>query len=133
MGDETYDELDLGPPPHWEEEWDEDGGYAHATADEEVPDDEPEISPTTSLTRTAGTALCRRLRRYAPHVWRHLGFVPSFAAGVGLVSTFGATVLQAAHPYELGFRCSGWALVLGVGVGLLVHAKTAFARALRAA
>lgn len=133
MGDDTYDELELGPPRPRDEEWDEDDGDARDPAEEETPEDVPEIGPPTSVTRAVGTALGRQLRRYAPRVWRHLGFVPSFAVGVGLVSTFGATVLQAAHPYETGFRCSGWASVLAVGVGLLVHAKTAFMRALRAA
>lgn len=68
--------------------------------------------------------------RHAPATWRRLGFVPSFGLGVGLLTGLGATLAGSRHAVGFGFTCGFWAFVLALGVGLVLHARSAFHRAL---
>lgn len=70
--------------------------------------------------------------RHAPAAWRRLGFVPSFGLGVGLLTGLGAALAGSAHSVGFGFTCGFWAFVLALGVGLVLHARSAFHRALEA-
>jgi hypothetical protein len=68
--------------------------------------------------------------RHAPAAWRRLGFVPSFGLGVGLLTGLAATLARSRHSVAFGFTCGFWAFVLALGVGLVLHARSAFHRAL---
>ena len=70
--------------------------------------------------------------RHAPAAWRRLGFVPSFGLGVGLLTGLAATLARSRHSVAFGFTCGFWAFVLALGVGLVLHARSAFHRALEA-
>jgi hypothetical protein len=72
----------------------------------------------------------RFISRHAPAAWRRLGFVPSFGLGVGLLTGLGATLAGSTRSEAFGFTCGVWAFVLALGVGLVLHARSAFRRAL---
>lgn len=79
----------------------------------------------------AGLAHGRRAwRAHARAAWRHLGFVPSFGIGVGLLAGLGSHLLHNAHPVAFGWRSGAGATLLALGVGLVLHAKSSFLRAL---
>jgi hypothetical protein len=79
---------------------------------------------------TALPATRRFVARHAPAAWRRLGFVPSFGIGVALLTGLGATLAGSRHSVAFGFTCGVWAFVLALGVGLVLHARSAFHRAL---
>jgi hypothetical protein len=72
----------------------------------------------------------RAWRAHARAAWRHLGFVPSFGIGVGLLAGLGSHLVRNAHPVAFGWRWGAGATLLALGVGLVLHAKSTFVRAL---
>jgi hypothetical protein len=89
----------------------------------------PPARPLWRLPRQL-TALARRLlHQHHRAAWQRLGFAVTLALAVALLSAFGAALLRVPQPALLGCRFGVWALVLGLGVGLLLIAKSQLLRA----
>ena len=120
---QIHDELDQGPgEPADSASGAGTGGDAPA----------PAAAPARPRWRLPSRRLMQAKRLYHQHhraAWERLGFAVTLALAVGLLSAFGAALLREPHPALLGCRFGGWALVLGLGLGFLLMAKSQLLRA----
>jgi hypothetical protein len=83
------------------------------------------------LTRHLVVPLRHLYRQHQRLAWEALGFAVALGLAVALLSAFGAALLREPHPGLVGCRFGSWALVLGLGIGFLLIARSHLQRALR--